>query len=217
MSYQYYTLAAQITKSPVRSGNDGWWSTFEIQVGTPGQIVRLLPGTSTSAGTSLWVVLEQGCAVANPNLTDCAIERGYNSGTGNAGLEEFQSNQSSTWSVQGLANGGLYDLNTLEERSLGYSGNAYYGFDTVSWGGQGSALPTLDHQIIAGFATNDFWLGSLGKAILPPIDISMLFVMRVPSLDHQSMHDSGASAVHNTKVCAESKLVFPDRGVVRVR
>ena len=30
-------------------GNDGSWSTFHVQVGTPGQAVRLLPGTSASA------------------------------------------------------------------------------------------------------------------------------------------------------------------------
>jgi hypothetical protein len=37
-------------------GDDGWWSTFHVQVGTPGQTVRLLPGTSASAGTTTWVV-----------------------------------------------------------------------------------------------------------------------------------------------------------------
>jgi hypothetical protein len=31
-------------------GIDGAWSTFHVQVGTPGQAVRLLPGTSASAG-----------------------------------------------------------------------------------------------------------------------------------------------------------------------
>jgi hypothetical protein len=30
-------------------GNDGSWSTFHVQVGSPGQTVRLLPGTSASA------------------------------------------------------------------------------------------------------------------------------------------------------------------------
>lgn len=31
-------------------GIDGAWSTFHVQVGTPGQTLRLLPGTSASAG-----------------------------------------------------------------------------------------------------------------------------------------------------------------------
>ena len=31
-------------------GIDGAWSTFHVQVGTPGQLLRLLPGTSASAG-----------------------------------------------------------------------------------------------------------------------------------------------------------------------
>ena len=31
-------------------GIDGKWSTFHVQVGTPGQSIRLLPGTSATAG-----------------------------------------------------------------------------------------------------------------------------------------------------------------------
>ncbi|KAK5112054.1 hypothetical protein LTR85_011635 [Meristemomyces frigidus] len=45
---------------------------------------------------------------------------------------------------------------------LGLSGNAYYGFDTISLGLVGSGLPTLQNQLIAGIASNSFWLGSLG-------------------------------------------------------
>ncbi|TKA70728.1 hypothetical protein B0A55_07562 [Friedmanniomyces simplex] len=95
--------------------------------------------------------------IANPNLTNCDNNRGY----------LFQSNLSSTWSIQRLANGGLFELNTFEEISLGLSGNAYYGFDTVSLGLPGSGLPVLPSQTIAGFATNDFWLGSLGLSPVP--------------------------------------------------
>ena len=133
-----------------RDGDDGLWSTFEIQVGSPGQTVRLLPSTSASAGTTTWVVLDEGCSLANPNLTNCVSSRG---GT-------FARNQSTSWSTKQLDNGGLYELNTYEENFLGLSGHAYYGFDTVSLG---SGLPVLNnHQLVAGFATNDFWLGSLG-------------------------------------------------------
>lgn len=61
----------------------------------------------------------------------------------------------------------LYSLIAWVENMLGLSGNAYYGYDTVHLGVPGSGLPVLDHQLIAGFATNDFWLGSLGLSPLP--------------------------------------------------
>lgn len=141
----------------LRDGNDGWWSSFFVQIGTPGQTVQLLPGTSSSAGDTTWVVIDQGCSVTNSNLTGCPYGRG----------ELFQSNFSSTWSVQQLGGGGLYSLNTFEESSLGLSGNAYYGFDTVNLGLPGAGLPSLTHQIVAGYATNDFWIGSLGLSPIP--------------------------------------------------
>ncbi|KAK1058651.1 hypothetical protein LTR74_013203, partial [Friedmanniomyces endolithicus] len=102
-------------------------------------------------------IIPQGCTVANPNLTDCA----------NALGNLFHSNLSSTWSTERLANGGLFQLNTFEEVKLGLTGNAYYGFDTLSLGLPGSGLPALTSQLVAGIATNDFWLGSLGLSPVP--------------------------------------------------
>lgn len=131
-----------------------------MQVGSPGQSVRLIPATSASAGAATWVVISEGCSQANPNLTNCAEERG--------GL--FLSNTSTSWTTEGLPNGpdgALFNLITYEESKLGFSGNAYYGFDTVTLGLTGSELPTLESQVIAGYATNDFWLGSLGLSPLP--------------------------------------------------
>lgn len=125
-------------------------------VGTPGQTVRLLPGTSASAGTTIWVVIEQGCTEVNPTLSNCGAERG----------NIYQSNLSSSWSTQRLENGGLYQLNTFEENFLDLGGNAYYGFDSVDLGVAGSGVPTVQDQIIAGIATNDFFLGSLGLSPL---------------------------------------------------
>lgn len=79
----------------------------------------------------------------------------------------FYPNQSLTWSIGTLQNGGLYTLPTFEESLLGYHGNAFFGFDNITLGWQGSGLPTLSHQIIAGIGTNDFYLGSLGLSPLP--------------------------------------------------
>ncbi|KAK5725198.1 hypothetical protein LTR17_013150 [Elasticomyces elasticus] len=138
-------------------GADGSWSTFQIQIGTPGQTVRLLPATSANAGNSLWAVIPEGCTIANPSIPNCSNERGY----------LFTSNQSTSWSISRLQNGGLYELDLFEERFLGLSGNAYYGFDTIQLGIEGSGLPILQDRLVAGIATNDFWLGSLGLSPIP--------------------------------------------------
>ncbi|KAK5122236.1 hypothetical protein LTR85_004146 [Meristemomyces frigidus] len=138
-------------------GSDGLWSTFQVQIGRPAQVVRLLPGTSANAGNCYWVVIPQGCTEVNANVSDCADERGYT----------FSSNLSTSWSTERLANGGLFELDTYEEGQLGLTSNAYYGFDTVQLGLDGSGAPTLRDQLVAGFATNDFWLGSLGLSPVP--------------------------------------------------
>ncbi|KAK4628573.1 uncharacterized protein CLAFUR5_04614 [Fulvia fulva] len=150
-----------IPPSQYWEGNDGHWSTVFLDVGTPAQQVRLLPGTSATAGDAIWVVLPEGCSQANPSLpeADCDEARG--------GL--FERNSSTTWTTSRLAtsrlaNGGLYELDTYEESKLGLNGNAYYGFDTVSLR---NGLPLLSGHLVAGFATNDFWLGSLGLSPHP--------------------------------------------------
>ena len=86
-------------------------------------------------------------------MANCTNERG---GT-------FARNQSSTWSTQKLSNGGLFELNTIEESLVGLNGNAYYGFDTIALG---AGLPAVANQMIAGLATNDFFFGSLGLSAL---------------------------------------------------
>ncbi|THV65002.1 acid protease [Aureobasidium pullulans] len=108
-------------------------------------------------GSSTWVVIDEGCTVANPNLTNCNNERGY----------LFHRNESSSWSTRRLSGEGLYSLNTFVEGYLGLTGNAYYGFDTINLGLTGSGLPTVQGQVIAGFGTNDFWLGTLGLSPYP--------------------------------------------------
>lgn len=128
-----------------------------MQVGTPGQSLRLLPGTSASAGSTIWVVVDEGCTIANPNLSNCGDERG----------DLFHRNLSTSWSTDRLEGQGIYSLNTLEESQLGLEGNAYYGWDTVMLGLPGSNMPSVRNQTIAGLGTNDFWLGSLGLSAVP--------------------------------------------------
>ena len=69
----------------------------------------------------------------------------------------FNTNQSSSWKDIGL-----YQLGLFEESLLGYSGNADFGYDNVNLGWPGTSLPSLNHQVIEGFATKDFFLGTIG-------------------------------------------------------
>ncbi|KAL8748476.1 MAG: hypothetical protein Q9184_007278, partial [Pyrenodesmia sp. 2 TL-2023] len=48
------------------------------------------------------------------------------------------------------------------EENLGYSGNGRYGYDTVALGWEGSDGPSLEHQVVGGIATKEFYLGAFG-------------------------------------------------------
>ena len=45
-----------------------------------------------------------------------------------------------------MDNGGLFELNTYYEGFLNLTGNAYYGFESLTLGVPGSDLPSLDHS-----------------------------------------------------------------------
>ncbi|KAK4503998.1 hypothetical protein PRZ48_004913 [Zasmidium cellare] len=184
-----------IRTDTARDGNDGQWSTFQIEVGTPSQLVRLLPGTSASAGTSIWVVIPQGCSEANPELvySICANSRG----------NLFSSNESTTWSTSRLANNGLYGLDTYEESELGLSGNAYYGFDNIGLL-LGSSNAIASTELIAGIATDGYWLGSLGISPLP---------MNFTSLDEPI--SSLLENLRNTSVISSTSWAYTAGAVYR--
>ena len=127
-------------------GNDGPWSSFEIQVGTPSQNLKVFISTS---GYQTLVVVPEGCIASYG--ADCTNIRGG----------EFHLNQSSTW-VTNTANlsSNIYDLEV--DSSLGIYGKAELGFDDITLGWQGSGGPSLQNQTVGGFAAPDFWLGFLG-------------------------------------------------------
>lgn len=95
-----------------------------------------------------WVVLSQGCTPTDPST--CGKSRG----------DIFYINESSTWQDEGF-----YELDL--ELNLGYTGNGDFGFDTLSLGLLGTGLPSLRHQIVAGIAVKDFYIGSWGIAPYP--------------------------------------------------
>ena len=123
----------------LRDGDDGPWSSFTIQVGTPIQDVRVFVSNEIS---TTWVVETQGCTVGD---TTCSNGRGL----------LFNPNTSSTWSQYGF-----YALGA--EQNLGSTSSARYGNDTVGLGIQGSGGPVLPGQIVAAFSTDDFYLGFIG-------------------------------------------------------
>ena len=118
-----------------------------IRVGTPGQDLFV---TASTTVPETWVVLDDGCIASDP--PSCPEDRG----------RTFKKNASSTW--QGKR---IYGLGV--ELNLGYrTDNAGdYGFDTLALGYRGSGGPSLDGQVIAGIATKDFYLGSIGLTPRP--------------------------------------------------
>ncbi|TVY38218.1 Candidapepsin [Lachnellula subtilissima] len=132
-------------------GNDGPWSSFSLQVGTPSQDVKVLIST---AGTQTWVVAPDGCTPTDPS--NCATLRGG----------EYLLNQSNTY-VPNLTNLSSNIYNLSFESSLGDTGLGRYGFDDVTLGWQGSGGPMLKNQTVAGIATKAFYLGIFGLTPRP--------------------------------------------------
>lgn len=99
----------------------------------------------SSSGSSLWAVVGEGCTKRDPS--GCPDSRG--------GI--FNPNSSSTWAEKGL-----FQLPLSAETAFGYDGNGEFGFDilTLSYNGGGGA--TINHSVVAGIATKDFYLGTLG-------------------------------------------------------
>ncbi|KAL8767803.1 MAG: hypothetical protein Q9209_005797 [Squamulea sp. 1 TL-2023] len=139
-------MARAISVQPSQDwdGNDGPWSTFAIRVGTPPQTVRVLASTTVP---ETWVVSSGGCVASDP--ASCSDSRGV----------LFSPNASTTWD-----NMGDFALD-VEKNLRNYSSNwdhGNYGFDTLALGYLGSGGPEMEHSVIAGLNTKDFYLGSIG-------------------------------------------------------
>ena len=129
-----------------RDGDDGSWSSWALRVGTPGQVVRVLIST---AGQATWVVVPQGCSAGAAPA--CNQARG--------GL--FNYTQSKTWDSKGYYALGL-------ELNFGYNESGYYGLDALALGfSDGSGEASLDSQIVAGIATDDYYVGLFGLGQQP--------------------------------------------------
>ncbi|ORX94933.1 aspartic peptidase domain-containing protein [Clohesyomyces aquaticus] len=138
------STAVSIAPSGDFDGNDGLWSTFPFRIGNPPQAVKLLIATS---GQETWAITPDACAVTD---STCRNGRGY----------LFNISASTTWEKKGA-----YQLS--DESNLGYVGNGSYGFDTILTGWEGQHGLTVNHSIVAGTKSQDFYLGQFGLSPRP--------------------------------------------------
>jgi hypothetical protein len=148
------SLPAPIVVPPSQSwdGNDGSWSTFSVNIGTPGQDFRLLVSTTAS---SIYVPMKGVCPRDPAAPDDCYDSRGILP-FGSSQNVGFQQTESSTWD-----NYGTYDA--ALETNLGLNFNASYGFDTIRLGpsSDNSAL-ALEQQNVGQYVDDRYWLGFIG-------------------------------------------------------
>ena len=121
-----------------------------IEVGNPPQQIQVLPSTEIQP---TWVVVPDGCTVQDPS--NCTQARG------GAFRSDKSSNreQINTYALGAEANLGMtqnYD-------------NGAFAYETLGVVTPGGGNVSLSHQVIAGIATKDFFVGNLG---LSPLGIN---------------------------------------------
>ncbi|KAL8767209.1 MAG: hypothetical protein Q9209_006214 [Squamulea sp. 1 TL-2023] len=124
----------------------GGWSSFNVRVGSPAQVARVLVST---AGQATWVVSNLGCP---PDVSaSCRDVRGW----------LFNSSSSRTWTELGNYSLGL-------ELNLYPSDNATFGLDTVALGStDDNGGPSLDGQVVAAISGYEYVLGTFGLGQQP--------------------------------------------------
>ncbi|KAK6518192.1 hypothetical protein TWF506_005351 [Arthrobotrys conoides] len=125
-------------------GNDGAWGTFFMHVGTPSQIVRVLPATNWQ---ETWVVDTEACR--NKPAEQCYDLRG----------QTFNVNTSSTWNDQGL-------FKTDLAKDLGNNAIGNYGLERVGITNVDSGI-TFNDQVVVSVDSNDWFLGVFGLGTQP--------------------------------------------------
>ncbi|KAK3677045.1 hypothetical protein LTR78_003250 [Recurvomyces mirabilis] len=137
-------------------GVDGLWSTFAIEVGTPPQSLRVVPAT---IGHEIWAPVVEGCEGLT-QLANCGNLRGVD-GNGSQG---YQTNASTSWNA---IPGDPYVLSD-GQNLFGIFDTGLYAYDTVAIARKGADNGSvLQKQVIAGIATLDFWLGTMGLGPSP--------------------------------------------------
>ncbi|KAF3908986.1 hypothetical protein ABW20_dc0108158 [Dactylellina cionopaga] len=125
-------------------GNDGNWGTFWMHVGTPSQVVRVLPATTWQ---ETWVIDTEACRGSTPE--QCNDLRG----------KTYNVNSSSTWSDQGL-------FKTDLAKDLGYNAIGDYGMDKLGLTNADSGV-TLEDQVVVTTTSNQWYIGLFGLGNQP--------------------------------------------------
>ena len=129
-------------------GNDGPWSTFIVQVGTPAQGLRVNVAIN---GQETQVVQTGGCS-GEGEPANCANLRG----------NLFNLNDSTSWvsTTTVWNNTGLYYLGDFVGALLGTYVPGEYGWDSVSlsWG----SSVTVNHSIVGAYIATDYYVGQIG-------------------------------------------------------
>ena len=137
-------------------GDDGLWSTFGLEIGTPSQSFRVLPATGVS---EIWVPnAATACTGPLINYTLCGSTRGVDEFQ-NLPSSGFQTTNSTTWN-------GIDIGDFSSETNLFTNEQAQYGTDTVAVGKASGSEPVygpqISGQIIAAYTNSDFYVGELG-------------------------------------------------------
>ncbi|KAK6348041.1 hypothetical protein TWF718_005861 [Orbilia javanica] len=143
---QIPNLNATAVKWPSNAweGNDGSWATFFMHVGTPSQIVRVLPATNWQ---ETWVIDAEACR--GTPAPQCYDKRG----------QTFSVNSSSTWNDQGF-------FNTDLAKDLGYNAVGNYGLERLGITNLDSGI-TFDDQVVVAVDSNEWYLGLFGLGTQP--------------------------------------------------
>ncbi len=170
------------------SGNDGSWSTFNFSVGTPFRNLELLPSTQVPES---WIVLDVACTDQDP--ANCSDSRG---GT-------FDFLESSSWE-----NKSFYALGA--EANLGYNredNRGFYAKELVQLTNPEGVITTVNHSVVAGIITPNFYLGVLGLAARPVVwedhsdsSDSLITILKKQSLIPNLSYGYTAGASYSMKI-----------------
>lgn len=106
--------------------------------------MNLLVATS---GQELWAITSNACTRED---TECNYDRGY----------PFNMSSSTTWEELGF-------FQLSDQSNLGYTGDGYYGFDSVRTGWSDDSVVAINRSIVAGTSSEDFYIGeSRSKRLL---------------------------------------------------
>jgi hypothetical protein len=125
-------------------GNDAFWSSFNVRIGTPPQVLKMTASTSSS---ETLVVTPEGCTPHDPR--DCVTDRG----------QTFDATVSRTW--EDWENRTEYAIEA--DRGLPLAGKGQYGTDTLNFMGRPHGMDpdgiTIPHHIIARVSTKTYFTG----------------------------------------------------------